>query len=108
MRLAICILTALACTGCFALDELEKGQAIMDAHSPKSEDHAGPAEAGSPEGADKSARERLAEYYAKQRAKAETPKKSDDPGDAIGECRIGSSSKFLRRSDCQLRGGTFH
>lgn len=107
MRLVICILTALACSGCFVLDEIEQGQAIMEEHTPKSASPAGPAKADSPEGTGKSARQRLAEYYAEQRARAQAPTRSDDPGDAIGRCRIGGSTKFLRRSDCQLRGGTF-
>ena len=107
MRLAICILAAFVCGGCFVFDEIDKGQEMMNTHSPDTGQAAGPAKADSAEGAGKTARQRLAEYYAEQRANAAPPKKSDDPGDAIGKCRIGGSTKFLRRSDCQLRGGTF-
>jgi hypothetical protein len=107
MKLVLCLMVALLCGGCFVFDEIEQGQAIMAAHSPKSERQEDPAKPDGVEGAGKTARERLTEYYAKQRAKAGPPKTSDDPGDSIGQCRIGSSTSFLRRYDCQLRGGTF-
>ena len=105
MRILLALLAALLCSGCFVVDEIEKGQAIMEAHSPDSE----PEEAkGSAAGtAPKNARERLAEYYSKQRARASAALKSDDPGDTVGRCRIQGSTKFLRRADCRIRGGTF-
>lgn len=101
------LLAALLCSGCFVIDEIEAGQAIMKAHSPDSEPEAEKSDAARPSGGTQTARQRLAEYYAKQRAKASTASKSTDPGDAVGRCRIRGSTEFLRRSDCQLRGGTF-
>jgi hypothetical protein len=92
------------CGGCFVIDEIDQGRALMEEHNP------GPAtatEATGSDGTPKSARERLNEYYAKQRAKASSPAKSEDASDAVGKCRIGGSVQFMRRTDCNLRGGTF-
>jgi hypothetical protein len=110
MRVWILLLAvALANSGCFVLDEIEKGQELMATHSPDT-----PASAsGQAESAEKpqTPRERLAEYYAKQRAKAksraEKTASADAPGDAVGSCKVGGSTQFMRRSDCELRGGTF-
>lgn len=105
MRVLTALLIALLCSGCFVVDELEKGRAIMKAHAPESEpEEAKKAGTG---GAPASARQRLAEYYAEQRAKVSSVFKSDDPGDAVGRCRIRGSTEFLRRADCRIRGGTF-
>jgi len=99
------VLASALCSGCFVFDEIEQGQEIMAAHSPNS-GAAKDASGGSSE-SPKTAREKLAEYYAKQRARAASAPKSDDPGDAVGSCRIRGSVQFLRRADCKLRGGTF-
>jgi hypothetical protein len=107
MKPALVLLLALLCSGCFIIDEIEAGQEIMDAHSPDRQPGAKSGTAAEPSGERKTARQRLAEYYAKQRAKASGPSRSSDPGDAVGRCRIRGSTEFLRRSDCQLRGGTF-
>ncbi len=104
MRLALLLLVALLCGGCFVMDEIDDGLAIMEEHNPGP---VTPSAATGSDGAPKSARESLNEYYAKQRAKASTPTKSEDAGDVAGQCRIGGSVQFTRRSDCQLRGGTF-
>jgi hypothetical protein len=108
MKLILPILVALLCSGCFVIDEIEKGQAIMKAHDGK-DDEANSNEKGSADakGPPKSPRERLADYYAKQRAQAPPPTKSLDPADDVGRCRIGNTTQFMRRADCRLRGGTF-
>lgn len=105
MKLLLPILAALLCSGCFVLDEIEKGHAIMTAHDGK--DEAAKEDGGEAKGPPKTPRERLAEYYAKQRAKASEPSKSLNPADAVGNCRVGNTTQFMRRSDCKLRGGTF-
>jgi hypothetical protein len=108
VKLLLPILAALLCSGCFIVDEIEEGRALMEAHSPDGDAEAeAEVELGSPKGVPKSARDRLAEYYAKQRAKASGPAKSLDPADDVGRCRIGGTTQFTRRSDCELRGGTF-
>jgi len=107
MRLLASILAALLCSGCFVAEEIEAGRAIMEAHSPDEKPEAADAKQGGGGGAPKTARERLSDYYAKQRDKAAGPSKSLSPADDVGGCRIGGTTKFTRRSDCALRGGTF-
>jgi hypothetical protein len=104
MKFLIVLLTALMCSGCFVVDEIEAGREIMEAHNPNSEPEK--AKEGSP-GAPQTARQRLADYYAEQRAKASSGSRDTDAADEVGRCRIGGSTEFLRRSDCQVRGGTF-
>ena len=61
MKLLLPILAVLLCSGCFVLDEIEQGQAIMKAHDGKpddAEESEGPADAKSPP---KTPRERLAD-----------------------------------------------
>jgi hypothetical protein len=106
MKLLIPILVALLCNGCFVMDELDKGEAILEAYDGKPND-AEEKKSASAKGPPKSPRERLAEYYAEQRSKAAAPTKSLDPSDDVGRCRVGNSVQFMRRSDCRLRGGTF-
>jgi hypothetical protein len=108
MKLLLAILAVLLCSGCFVLEEIDKGHEIMKAHdgidNEAEESGEGVADAKGPP---KTPSERLAEYYAKQRAKASEPGKSMNPADDVGQCRIGNSVQFMRRSDCRLRGGTF-
>jgi len=108
MKLLLAILAALLCSGCFVIDEIDKGHAIMEAHDGIENDaedaEEGPADAKGPS---KTPRERLAEYYAKQRAQAPPATKSSDPANDAGRCRVGNTTQFMRRSDCRLRGGTF-
>jgi len=104
MRVCSLLLVALLCGGCFVIDEIDQGRAIMEEHNPKA---VLKADAKGEDGAPQTARERLDAYYAKQRAKASAPAKSAGAGDKIGGCRIDGKVQFTRRSDCQLRGGTF-
>jgi hypothetical protein len=71
-------------------DEIEKGHAIMTAHD--GIDEAAEEDLAEAKGPPKTPRERLAEYYAKQRAKASEPSKSLNPADDVGRCRIGNST----------------
>jgi len=113
VKILLLILVCLGCGGCFVFDEINAGMEIMESHTPDAQKAAAKAEALGPgknsDGTPKSARERLSEYYAKQRAKA--PAAADAakaaPGDKIGGCRIRGTTQYTRRSDCQLRGGTF-
>jgi hypothetical protein len=111
VKILLLILVGLLCGGCFVLDELDQGMAIMEAHTPQSTKamaNAGvPGMAESDDGSPKSARERLNEYYAKQRAKAPGSAKTAEPGDKVGRCQIRGAVHYTRRSDCRLRGGSF-
>jgi hypothetical protein len=108
VRILMVTIAGLLCGGCFVYDEIEKGREIMEAHTPDSVKAARAVpELENGTGEAKDARGRLSAYYKKQRARASAPIKSDDPGDALGRCRVGSGTQFMRRSDCALRGGTF-
>jgi hypothetical protein len=107
MKLLLPFLAVLLCSGCFVIEEIEKGQAIMGMHDGKDEVARESEGTDDAKGPPKTPRDRLAEYYAKQRAKAPEPTKDLDPANDVGSCRIGNSVKFMRRSDCRLRGGTF-
>ena len=100
------IVVSQLCGGCFILDEIEKGRELMRQHSPDTAAEAQVSGADANNG-NKTARQRLADYYAKQRAKASAPAASDDPSDMLGSCKIGKKTRFTRRSDCELRGGVF-
>jgi hypothetical protein len=105
------MLVGLLCGGCFVLDEIDSGVAIMDSHTPDSQKAAAKAAtvgtAENSDGTPKNARERLNEYYAKQRAKAPASAPTAASEDKVGQCRIRGTTYFTRRSDCQLRGGSF-
>jgi len=106
--LLVLLLVAVASSGCFVFDEIEKGQEIMATHSPKGSGGGSSGGDGTDEA--KTPRERLAEYYAAQRSKAKAraaKNKNEDPGDAVGSCKKGGNTHFTRRSDCELQGGTF-
>ncbi|MFQ5417349.1 MAG: hypothetical protein ACE5FL_09925 [Myxococcota bacterium] len=105
-RLVFLIVASLLCGGCFAMDEIEKGRELMEMHNPSTPEDFQSGDSGGKD-VKKSARQRLSEYYARQRAKAAPRTVSDDPSDAVGACRIGEKTRFTRRSDCELRGGTF-
>jgi len=112
VKILLLMLVGLLCGGCFVFDEIDQGMAIMDSHTPDSQRAKAKVEAvGTAENADgtpKSARERLNEYYAKQRAKASAlVKTSAEPGDKLGRCQIRGAIHYTRRSDCQTRGGKF-
>lgn len=113
MKIFLLILIGLFCGGCFVFDEIDQGLAIMESHTPEDQRSKvkteGLASAEKSDGSPKSARERLNEYYAKQRAKAPVAQAAaePDPGDKIGRCRIRGTTQYTRRSDCRLRGGTF-
>ena len=109
MKILLLTLVGLLCGGCFVLDQIDQGLDVMETHTPDSE-KAKAAVVGSDEKADgspKSARERLNEYYAKQRSQAPGSVTTADPGDKVGRCRIRGTTQFTRRSDCLLRGGSF-
>jgi surface antigen len=111
VKILLLTLIGLLCGGCFVLDEIDQGYAIMEAHSPKGKKSEPETEttsaAKNPDGTPMSARERLNDYYAKQRAKAPVAAKTAEAGDQVGRCVIRGATHYTRRSDCRLRGGKF-
>jgi hypothetical protein len=107
MRLVLAVMVCVICSGCFVIDEIDKGQELMEAHSPDTEKVATDPALSGADGEAASARNRLNAYYKKQRSKASAAKSSDDPHDAVGRCKLGSNTLFMRQADCVSRGGTF-
>jgi hypothetical protein len=113
LRLLVLLLVALQGSGCFAFDELDKGNAILDAHSPtrnkNAVEHAAQA-AGETPGKpgtgdpklDPKAREKAWWGGARSLSSADA-KPSSDPN---VRCRIAGSVRFTRQTDCLTQGGT--
>jgi hypothetical protein len=93
--------------GCFVLEEIDKGQAIMDQHSPNRRPAAEePAEAPprrGKRGADEEGVLASVQGWWKQ---LNEPKPAQrDPNDVPVRCALDGSVQFVRSSDCALRGG---
>lgn len=106
-RILVVALLASLCQGCFVLEEIDKGQQIMEQHSPRARElkaQQEEAEAGPPASAKREAGtlEKLKKWWKKKREPA-PPKR--DPDDVIVRCQIGGTMHFTRKSDCILRGG---
>lgn len=107
--LVVALLASL-CQGCFVLDEIDKGQRLMEQHSPRAREQAAKREeaAAAPRSARAGAKqeegtlEGLKKWWKKKREPA-PPKR--DPDDGAVRCQIGRTTHFTRKSDCMLRGG---
>jgi len=106
----IVALVASLCQGCFVLEEIDKGQELMDQHSPAAREQAAKREEASqaPSSAragakqEESTFDRLKKWWQKKREPA-PPKR--DPDDVVVRCQIDGTMHFTRKSDCMLRGG---
>ena len=90
------------------LDEIDKGQELMDQHSPRAREQAAKREEASATPRSASAKQEegtldgLKKWWKKKREPA-PPKR--DPDDGAVRCQIGRTTHFTRKSDCMLRGG---
>ena len=111
MRSAALLLALLLLTpGCFVLDELDDGRKIMEQHTPKTaqEREAGQKKVTSSTSGKQDEKGLVAQvqgWLAQRKADAERAKPSVHPEDVPVRCEIGGSMQFLRKFDCQLRGG---
>lgn len=110
-RLVPLLLIVWFATGCFVLDEIDKGHAIMDQHASQERREA---EAEKKAAADKDEDEGgLFEDLKGQVAAvggwiedaSEQSPAERDASDTVVSCRIGGRTQFLRKSDCRVRGG---
>ena len=108
-QLVACALATVPLSGCFALDEIDAGMEIMESHTSQDQKkkNVDPATGLQLDGGGGhlGARKRLADYYAEQRAKAAPRSTSKDPKDQMVRCDIAGASHFMRRRDCEVRGG---
>ncbi len=108
MRRFLVVASAALCWGCFVFDELDQGEKVMEQLGPGKnaarKQQPAPAvretEPAKPSGP--GALERLQAWW--DQATAPEPVRRD-PSDVIVRCRIDGSAQFMRKSDCQLRGG---
>jgi hypothetical protein len=102
------------CTGCFVLDEIDKGHAIMDQHASPERREKEAAEAAAREEQAKSDDDAglvagLQEQVANLGGWIDDVSKEDpaerDASDGVVRCQISGRTQFLRKSDCRVRGG---
>jgi hypothetical protein len=110
----VCLIAAAGlATGCFVIDEIEAGQEIMDQHRPggakaeAEEEAAPPSEEGSPGLVAK-----VKDWWAGLGADSGGSPQRDSgppphPDDVLGTCDLGGSLTFMRKFDCQRKGGEF-
>lgn len=112
-RLLLIVLTSACLSGCFVLDELDKGDALLEQHSvglrekrEREAKEAAEAAAAKPSTrlahGEPGVREKLEELW-KDALEEERP--PPDPSDVIVQCAVSGSVRFTRKSDCELRGG---
>ena len=106
-HLALAIAAVFLLSGCFVLEELEKGEAIIDAHSPnrkkrlKEEEEALAAAEAEKQ---PTASQKMAEWW--DDAQSLGPRSDDTAAaDPMVNCQLAGGTRFTRRSDCLVRGG---
>ena len=110
-RLVALVLACCVCQGCFAFDEIDKGQKILKKHSPRVRE-AQQAQAAAPAATKKEEEGWLdragqlaggvKQWWAGRSDR--TPER--DPDDVPVPCEIDGRMQFMRKSDCAIRGGT--
>ena len=115
MRVLILTLALGLCSACGALDELEKGNKILDQHGgrhaagnkankpevePEKDSH--PAKPGAGRKSGPSTMQKLVSWVEK---KLEGPPPPPDPDDAVVRCWVGRHEHFTTRRDCISHGG---
>jgi hypothetical protein len=114
-RLLALVLACCVCQGCFALDEIDKGQKIMEKHSPRAREAQQAQAAGAAAAAEKQKKDeegwldRAGQLAGGVKAwwagrSERTPER--DPTDVPVPCEIDGRMQFMRKSDCAIRGGT--
>lgn len=109
LRTLLASLLLLGSTGCFVFDELEKGQEIMDAHTPKERREAEEAAAAAADAPDAEEGGGVAAML--DRAKdwwrdtTEPAPVERAPEDVAVRCELAGGMQFMRKSDCLVRGG---
>jgi len=113
-RLVLIALASFWLTGCFVLEELRKGDALIEQHSSrwrekKAADEAAQAEAAREKAAKAGppvdwakTKDRLSEWWTE--ALEEEPIEPD-PNDHIIRCEVQGKVRFTRKSQCEIRGG---
>jgi hypothetical protein len=99
MRRLLLLLVPLFAVGCFAFDEIDKGQKEMDRYGGRSK---GKAEEEAAKSDELSPKERARQWWDK--ARTLTPREEDAPGDIVS-CKVGGAIRFTTETDCRNVGG---
>jgi hypothetical protein len=94
-RVIVLLLACVFASGCFVFDEIDKGQKILEAHSPD-KPAAAPAE-------NAPAAQGGAGWWANAKALSGSP--AGDGDSQVVSCAIGKTTKFMRKGDCLSQGG---
>ena len=113
LRLFLTLLASACLSGCFVLEELESGDAIIEQHSVglrQQRNDAAEAEAEAlaakpPPGLVPKKPGVGDKLQALWRDALEEARPTPDPSDVVVQCEVAGSVLFSRKSDCQLRGG---
>jgi len=95
---SLVVLTAVGSSGCFVLDELDAGQAFLDKTGSATKKKAETPVAEAQDGQKPHSSE--AEWWKKARSLS-----SGNVDASIVRCQLHSASQFMRRSECEARGG---
>ena len=99
----LCLVAVLGLApGCYVFDELDKGRDLMDGGKAKAAEEKARADARAQREEDRQAarQQESAEWWSRARSLDGAP----DP--ELVSCRIGGKTQFMRRTDCQSRGGS--
>ena len=102
MRLALLLLLSALCSGCFVLNEIDSGMEIMEAHTPEDKKKPAAAKAGDEPEKPPTYSESVQGWF--QNAKTLGPRKKGGENPMV-QCKLGGSTRFTRRTDCQSQGG---
>ena len=99
-------------TGCFVLDEIDKGAEIMDQHASKERREAEAKKKASEKKQDEEGgglvaglQEQVASLGGWIDEATEEKPPERDPSDTVVRCKVGGKTQYLRKSDCRVRGG---
>jgi hypothetical protein len=103
VALCVLLLAGAPLSGCWVMDEIDRGSKWMDDHSARPKDAA--AAAGTAK-ADAKQRGALGDYIQQQDASGAT--KTFTPGEVsegIVACKLGGVTQFMKKEHCAARGG---
>lgn len=107
MRALLTVLLAgltLSGTGCWVIEEINKGQAILEHHSPTPKNE--PAEEADSGFSLAALKEKGAEAFKDISGRVEEAlKKEPDPENVVVRCAIEGRIEYARKFDCQSKGG---
>lgn len=114
-RLAAALLAACLASGCFVIEEIDKGQEYMDQHADVDkrkaiEDEKAEAEQARKDDEGPGVADRMRGWWDERQedqARAEESGPEAHPEDKPGRCQLDGKTQFMRKFDCQLRGGSY-